>query len=170
MPRKLLRKLLPQRRQMSGEWYLRPLAAVLHDPALWALHRKSIAKALALGLFIALLPLPGQTVLAALAAVWIRVNLPVTVAAVFVTNPITIVPIFVTAYRLGAGLLGVEPQPLTIDLSFGWLMAELTRYWQPLWAGSLLLAALTAAVGYLFANLAWRAAITLKYRQRRQGR
>ena len=170
MPRKLLRRFLPHRKHVSREWYLRPLSALLHDPALLALHRKGVAKAVALGLFMALLPVPGHTILAGLAAVLIRVNLPVTLMAVFVTNPVTMVPIFLTAYRLGAGLLGVEPQPLDIELSFAWLGAELARYWQPLLVGSLLLGALTAAVGYLLVNVAWRAAITYKYQRRRQGR
>ena len=168
MPRKILRRFLPHRQHVAREWYLRPLSALLHDPALWALHRKGVAKAVALGLFIALLPVPGHTVLAALAAVLVRVNLPVSLMAAFFTNPLTMVPIFVTAYRLGAGLLGLEPQALEIDLSFQWLVAELVRYWQPLIAGSLLLGALTAAVGYL--NVLWRTAITWKYRQRRLGR
>ncbi len=170
MPRRFLSRFLPHRRRVAREWYLRPWSALLHDPALWAIHRKGIAKAVALGLFMALLPIPGHTVLAGLAAVWLRVNLPVTLVAVFFTNPVTMVPVFLIAYRLGAGLLGLEPQPFQMDLSVEWLVSELWRYWQPLFVGSLLLGGLCAAFGYLIVNVAWRAAITVKYRRRRLGR
>jgi uncharacterized protein (DUF2062 family) len=170
MPRKFLRRYLPTPRRVSKEWYLRPLSAMLHDPALWAIHRKGVAKAVALGLFMAMLPIPGHTVLAGLAAVLIRVNLPVTLAAVFVTNPVTMVPVFLITYRLGAGLLGIEPQPVEIDLSLQHLSLELARYWWPLLVGGLLLGALSSALGYLIVNVVWRTAISIKYRQRRRGR
>jgi uncharacterized protein (DUF2062 family) len=170
MPRKFLRRYLPHPRQLAREWYLRPLSAVLHDPALWAIHRKGVAKAAALGLFMALIPIPGHTVLAALAAIVLRVNLPITLVGVCFTNPLTMVPVFLVAYRVGAGMLGLEPQPVDIEPSLHWVAAELTRYWQPLLLGSLVMGVLLSGLGYLIVNFVWRAAINIKYRQRRRGR
>ena len=167
MHRKLLRNILPRRHQLADRWYLRPLRALTTDPALWALHRKAVARAFAVGLFVAALPIPGQVVLAALIAAFWRVNLPVALATVFVTNPLTMVPIFLFAYRLGAGILGVNPAPFSIELSFDWLSTRLTEYWEPLLLGCLLLGALAASIGYLVANLAWRGAVALSMRRRR---
>jgi uncharacterized protein (DUF2062 family) len=167
MHRKLLRNILPRPHQLADRWYLRPLRALMSDPALWALHRKAVARAFAMGLFIAALPIPGQVVVAGVIAAFWRVNLPVAVATVFVTNPVTIVPIFLFAYRLGAGILGVNPAPFSIELSFEWLNTSLTAYWQPLLLGCLLLGALAASIGYLAANLAWRAAVAASMRRRR---
>jgi len=167
MHRKWLRNLLPRPHQLADRWYLRPLRALTTDPALWALHRKAVARAFGLGLFIAALPIPGQVFVAAVIAAFWRVNLPVAVATVFVTNPLTMVPIFLFAYRLGAGILGVTPAPFSIELSFDWLTTNLAVYWEPLLLGCLLLGALAASVGYLIANLAWRAAVALSIRRRR---
>ena len=170
MQRKFLRNLLPKRQHLSDRWYLRPLQALLHDPALWALNRKAVARAFALGLFVALLPIPGHTALAAVgAAVW-RVNLPVAVAAVFLTNPLTMVPIFLLAYRVGAGLLGVTPEAFSIELSWQWLTTGLAQYWQPLLLGCLVIGALAASCGYLLANVAWRTAVAISLNRRRARR
>ena len=170
MHRRFLRKLLPRPHQISDRWYLRPVRALLKDPALWALHRKAVARAFALGLFVAALPIPGQTLVAAVsAAIW-RVNLPIAIATVFVTNPLTLVPIFLFAYRLGAGLTGITPEPFSIELSWQWLTTSMAEYWQPLLLGCLLLGALAASVGYLLANLIWRGAVALNLWRRRDRR
>ena len=50
--------------------------------------------------------------LAALIAIWLKVNLPLSVALVWVSNPITMGPMFYFAYKLGALLMGEEP---TVD-------------------------------------------------------
>jgi len=167
MHRKLLRNILPRPHHLADRWYLRPLRALTSDPALWALHRKAVARAFAMGLFVAALPIPGQVLVAALIAAFWRVNLPVAVATVFVTNPVTIVPIFLFAYRLGAGILGITPAPFSIELSFSWLTTSLAHYWEPLLLGCLLLGALAASIGYLAANLAWRGAVAVSLRRRR---
>jgi uncharacterized protein (DUF2062 family) len=167
MPRKLLRKILPRPHQLADRWYLRPIRALTTDPALWALHRKAVARAFALGLFVAALPIPAQTLVAGLVAAFWRVNLPVALASVCVTNPLTMVPIFLFAYRLGAGILGITPAPFSIELSLDWVTSSLALYWQPLLLGCLLLGALAASIGYLFANLAWRGAVALSMRRRR---
>ena len=39
------------------------------------------------GLFVAFMPIPGQTIAAAVLAVLLRCNLPLSVGLVFVTNP-----------------------------------------------------------------------------------
>ena len=56
-----------------------------------------------MGLFIAFMPIPGHMIVAIMAALLLRVNIPVAAMAVWVTNPLTVVPIFYLAYRLGVG-------------------------------------------------------------------
>ena len=77
MPRHFLKRVLPARAHLQGQWFLRPFSVLLHDPALWATHRKNVLKALGVGIFVAVLPIPGQTALAVLIALGLRVNLAV---------------------------------------------------------------------------------------------
>ena len=50
----------------------------------------------------AFLPVPFQMVLAALGALWRRVNLPLAVALICITNPLTMAPAFYLCYKVGA--------------------------------------------------------------------
>lgn len=60
----------------------------------------------AVGVFTSFLPLPGQMVIAALLALWLRCNLPLSIILVWISNPITMPAIFYSTYKLGAWILG----------------------------------------------------------------
>ena len=157
MPRKLLRRYLPEAGRVRSHWLLRRLGARLHHPRLWHLNRRSVSGATALGLFVAFVPLPFQMVLAALGAVWLRVNLPLAVAWIFVTNPVTMGPAFYLCYRIGAWLL--KSPPLSISAGsprVEWLVGQLQVIWQPLVAGSLVIGVTASVLGYCLVQIAWR--------------
>ena len=172
MPRRLFKKIqkrMPDKGEFSTEWYLRPFNALLHDPGLWSIHRRGVTKAVAIGLFFAMLPIVGQMALAALVALWVRVNLPVAVACTWVSNPLTFVPIYYPAYKLGALLLGMpEQDPGTDLLSIDWLWSELVTIWKPLFLGCGIVAVLSAAAGFAALNLAWRMAAMNRLKRRRR--
>ncbi|NNJ87222.1 MAG: DUF2062 domain-containing protein [Akkermansiaceae bacterium] len=60
-----------------------------------------MAGALSIGLFCAMLPIPFQMLLAALASVRARANIPIAMAACWVSNPFTQVAIWLSQERLG---------------------------------------------------------------------
>ncbi|MDX1655561.1 MAG: DUF2062 domain-containing protein [Candidatus Competibacteraceae bacterium] len=136
----------------------------LHDPNLWHLNRRSVAGALGMGIFVALFPLPLQMVIAALAAMWLRVNLPLVVATVWITNPLTFPPIFYFNYRVGAWLLDHPPRPFHFEFSLGWLLEEAGALWQPLVVGSLAVGLVLGSLTYTGVRLAWR--LHVVYRRR----
>jgi uncharacterized protein (DUF2062 family) len=130
--------------------------SVLHadDPP----HR--LALGIAIGVFVTFTPTVGFQMLLAVVLAWIlRANKVVGIPIVWITNPITIVPVYYTCYRIGRLILG---QP-----GVGWRWwAELARgpdgwwagihfYWQrfmqiatPLWFGCLVVAILSAYTSY----------------------
>ena len=147
------------------------LGTLLHDPQIFHLTRHSAAGGMAAGLFCAFFPIPGHMLFAAIAAIGFRVNLPIAVAAVWITNPITIPPIFYLAYRLGAAFLDHPVEQVSFEFTLKWLNTTFVHIWPPLVVGSLILATTSAAIGYAGVRLLWRLAVVMKVRarQRRQG-
>ena len=125
---------------MFGDW--------LHDPNLWHLNRRSAAGAFAVGMFFMWVPVPFQMVLAAGAAILVRTNLPLSVALVWITNPVTIPPMFYFAYKLGSWIVGVPPAEFTFELSMEWLAHELEAIWLPFLVGCFTLASVSSVLGY----------------------
>ena len=143
------------------------LGTLLHDPRIFHLTRHSAAGGMAAGLFCAFFPIPGHMVFAAIAAIRFRVNLPIAAAAVWITNPVTMPPIFYGAYRLGAALLGRPPEQVSFEFSLEWFSTTFVHIWPPLVTGCLILAITSALLGYGFVQLLWRLAVVMKVRERR---
>ena len=116
------RKLIPSRDSLREISALRPVARWLNRSELWHFNRRSVSGAAFVGLFSAFIPVPSQMLLAALIAIVTRVNLPLSVALVWITNPITIPPMFYASYRLGAWILGIDAADLDVEITFDWLL------------------------------------------------
>ncbi len=170
MPRRFFRKLGRRREALSQRWFLRPFRALLHDPALWSSHRRSVLRALSLGLFVGCLPLPFHMAIAAVIAVYLRINIVVSVFATWISNPLTITPLFVAAYYLGAWLLDVPPQPFSVELSLDWLLNGVSKVWKPLFAGALVISTVVSALAYFVLDRIWRISLMIRFRRRRQQR
>lgn len=170
MPRHFFRKLGRRREALSQKWFMRPFRALLHDPALWSSHRRSVLRALSIGIFVGFLPLPLHMAIAAAVAVFFRVNVIIAVLTTWVSNPVTVTPIFVAAYYLGAWILGVPAGPFTIELSWDWLSQSLAAAWWPLWTGSLIMATLASGMTYLVMDAVWRISLMYRFRRRRRPR
>jgi uncharacterized protein (DUF2062 family) len=130
---------------------------VLH-PRLWRSDKRSIAGGLALGLFVAFVPIPiFQMLLVVGGAILWKVNMPLGVAACWVTNPITAVPIFVAAYKTGSALLTHNEQTMKVVSLFvpQGKTGNIIREGIYLTTGSLLFAVLAAVIGYLSVQLLW---------------
>jgi uncharacterized protein (DUF2062 family) len=135
---------------------------------------------MAVGLFCGLVPGPLQMLSAALLAIVFKVNLPVAVATTWYTNPITIVPLYYLAYRLGLLVTGESPDGMPgaqLDLRFNnigdWiptLTGWITAMGKPFVIGLVLLALILAATGYFAVLAAWRIYITAAWQQRRRQR
>lgn len=159
MPRRLFRKFAVKRELFRDKWYLAPIDHLLHDRRLWGIRRRTVVPAFAMGLFVAFLPVPGHVLLAVLAALALGVNIPVAAFATFLSNPLTVGPMYYLAHRLGLLLLGMQPQPFNFELSLRWLQEGLANNWKPLLLGCVLLGAAAAVVGYVALDLLWRASI-----------
>ncbi len=170
MAKKLIKKWFPNQDRIRHHQHLQFLGGRLHDPNLWHLNRRSVAGAFAVGLFCAMLPIPFQMVVAAVLAVLLRVNLPISVMLVWITNPLTMGPIFYFAYRLGLLLMGLPAMSVEDATSFDWLAEHWDEIWEPLLLGSLLIGLVLALLGYVGMRLFWRWHVLQRWQERRRRR
>ena len=68
-------------------------------------------------------------------------------------------PMYFVAYKIGLGLLDVEPQPFDFELSLSWFSEKFVTIWQPMTLGCVLLGSIAALVGYIGLDLLWRASL-----------
>jgi len=147
-------------------WYLRPFEFLLTHPVYFSAGRRAVSGGIALGLFLGLLPIPAQTLLAIVGALLLRVNLPLAALSVWVSNPLTIFPLFYFAYRIGAVLLDIPVEFIPPEPSLAWLREEFALLWRPLLYGSLLIATSAASIAYLSISATWHIVTLRRYRQR----
>lgn len=153
MPRKLFKKYMPSEASVRNHKHLSWLGQHLNNPSLWQLSRKSVSKAFLVGVFCAFLPIPLQMLVAALLALLMRCNMPISIGLVWITNPITIPPVFYFTYLVGTGLLDVPVK--AIDFSYQTLTQDVAAIWWPLMVGSLFCGVVLAVLAYFLVNFFW---------------
>lgn len=156
MPKRLIKQWMPDSHIVRNHRHIRLFGRLLHDPNLWHFNRRSISGGFAVGLFMAFMPIPFQMFAAAALAIGSRVNIVVSVALCWVTNPITVAPFFFAAYTVGNSLLGRENSRFSFELSWTWLQTGLADVWQPLLLGCFIFAVTSALVGSLGVRALWR--------------
>jgi uncharacterized protein (DUF2062 family) len=139
---------------------------MLAHPTFFSVSRRSVAGAIWIGVFIALIPLPGQTLIALLAAMALRVNLPVAGITTWITNPITMVPFFYWEYGLGTLILDLPIEDFDIDLSLHWVTSGFLNIWKPLLLGSFIAATIVASLTYVVISVTWRLIVAYRYKRR----
>jgi len=148
MPKRLIKRWMPDQQTLKEHKHLRLFGKLLLDANLWHLNRRSAAGAFAVGLFMAWVPLPCQMLLAAGGAILCRVNLPLSVALVWLSNPFTMPP-----------------------LLYGeWLVSVLGTVAPPLLLGSLILALLSSLIGYTLIRTFWRISTVRQWQKRKMAR
>lgn len=170
MPRRLLQRYMPTREALQRTRSLRFMAHLIGDPSLWVLSRRSVANAAMLGLFLAMLPIPFQMVLTAIGAWLLRCNLPLSVALVWTTNPLTMPLIFYGNYRLGAWLLDDPAREVPASLTTNWIADKLVDILPALALGSLVAAVVVGLTANLAVRLVWRWRVVRSWKRRRHRR
>lgn len=169
MPRKFIKRYMPEPEKIRQQKSLGFLAAHLADYRLWTLTRSSVAGAFSVGLFLAFQPLPFQMLIAAALAVLFRVNLPISVGMVWVTNPITMPPALYGCYLLGAWILDIPPAAPSEGI-VDWISNQFGVIWKPLLLGCFLASVTAATLSNLAVRLIWRWHVSSSWVKRQRKR
>jgi uncharacterized protein len=170
MARNLLKRFIPSPAAIKSNPALHFLGDLLHDPNLFHLNRHSVSVAFFWGLFIAMLPIPGQMAVAAVAALFFRCNLPISVALVWITNPLTIPFFFYIAYQVGRFVLQTAPLLNEPEFTWEWISSEFNHIWKPFLSGSILCGLIFGAIGYFGMQFYWRWHVNLNWKKRQKAR
>lgn len=154
---------LPRHEELRRHPGLRWLGPLLERPWLWSANRRAVATGVAIGLLFGFLLPFGQFLVAGALAVWARANLPVAVAATFVSNPITTPMILAGAYYLGAAVLGMPPgSALAADLP---ALERAASLGAPVLTGLAIIAMSASIIGYFLVHAAWKAVALVRLRR-----
>lgn len=168
MPKKFLKRCLPHHDTFKDHKHISRFGTRLHDPNIWHLNRRSVSGAFAVGLFLAFFPFPSQMILAAGAAIWLRVNLPISVALVWISNPLTIPFLVWMCYQIGAWTMNIPHSDINFEFSAEWMGEALRDIWQPLLLGALMTGTTLAVIGYFGIHLLWRLHVWQAWNDRKQ--
>lgn len=174
----MLKRFLPTHDSIKNSRLLSWLGPRLHDPSLWHVNRRAVAKGVAIGAFFGLMIPVAQIPAAAVFSLLMRANLWIAAVSTLVSNPFTYAPLYYFAYRLGATLLGAPvASSEAVEAQAGVAGSGLAEIWewimgvgQPLMLGMLVMAVTGAVVGYVAARIFWRLRVVLKRKRRAEGR
>ncbi|SEQ78406.1 hypothetical protein SAMN04244573_02242 [Azotobacter beijerinckii] len=170
MPRRIFKRYMPHPDSIREHKSLRFLGSLIHDPNLWHLNRRSVSRAMLAGLFSAFIPLPMQMLLAASLAIPLRANLPISIGLVWLTNPLTMPPVFYCTYKVGSWALNIPPLTLPSELTMDWISERLVTLWEPILVGSFITGIVLGIVGYFATMLFWRWWVRHNWRKRQERR
>jgi len=120
-------------------------------------NRRSVARAFAVGLFFALMPMPFQMAAVLALMPFFAFNVPIALALVWVSNPLTMPIIFYAEYLVGNWILMRDGggEAANAPVSLEWFENNLEAVITPLFSGALVCGILCALGAYLLVNVLW---------------
>ena len=171
--RERMKSWLPTRERLANSPWLRWLSPWLGDPKLWHWSRRGVALGVALGAFFGLLIPLAQIPVTAAAAIVLRANLPAAAASTLVTNPVTLAPLYYSAYQFGSWLTGETslpsdvPEQTASQDSDSSIWQRIVALGKPLLVGLAVMAVLAGLLTYSLIAIFWRWRIGRRWRGRR---
>ena len=184
MAKQFFRSWLPSPLKVSNMKLMKIFGQRTLNPLLWYVNRKSISKAIFIGTFWGMLPLPFHSLLIVLTVFLFfscsdnfDFNLPISLCLAWLTNPFTLVPILYLGFWLGAKVFQVNM--IDQDMMLGVL--HQISHWishfghghidfslaKILLSGLVLEAFIFALILFVMTRLFWRWSIIQHYKRRR---
>ena len=170
MPRQIFRRWLPTAQTVKEQKGLRWLGPLASDPYLFHLNKRSVSVAFFAGLFCAFLPLPGHMVIVAILAILLRCNLPLALVLVWISNPLTMAPMWLMSYQVGLWILNRPSGLVDGEFNWTWVSNQGTELLTPLFIGSLVTGLVAGFIGFLGIRIFWRWQVVRRWEARKKQR
>lgn len=160
-----LRQWSPSKKEIQEYRYIHIFGDTLKQPELWTFNRTSSAKGIAIGLFCAFLPMPFEMIPAIFIATALGGNLPLAMIGIWLSNPVTWIPLYTPCYFLGAKIIGLELIPISqiSILELGW-------HYVALWLGCLIIGSVVALTSHFLISYIWATQVRQRWSRRRTSR
>jgi uncharacterized protein (DUF2062 family) len=122
--------------------------------AYFNVNRKMITQGVFIGLFWAFIPMPMQMLAVIAMTPFIKFNVPIAIAMVWLSNPFTMPPMYYIEYLTGNFILGYEGIS-DIELSLEWFSNNMSNIFVPLYVGTAFYSIVISSLVYLLLNWLW---------------
>ncbi len=119
-----------------------------------SINRKSISMAVLVGLFWGFIPMPMQMLAVLATTPFFKFNVPLALSVVWLSNPLTMPPMYYMEYLTGNFILGREGID-TIEMSVDWFKDNLDNIFVPLYVGTAFYSIVVSFIIYLIINRLW---------------
>jgi uncharacterized protein (DUF2062 family) len=120
-------------------------------------NRKMISRGVLIGLFIAFIPMPMQMAAVLLFIPFVKFNVPVGIAMCWLSNPITMPPMYYMEYLTGSFLLGIKPAP--VEMTMKWFENNIDNIFIPLYFGTAMYSIFGSLIAYFAVNYFWKISV-----------
>jgi uncharacterized protein (DUF2062 family) len=160
-----IKKHIPTREKLKDEESLAWLGKGIYSRNVWCFSRECISRGFAIGVFVAVLPIPLQSLLAICCALLCKGNLPIAFAATWISNPITFVPICLLILNVGLFIVdghdrGIPQQDLNLSINWNDLSGTFSQYSQsfgkPFLVGLPIVAISAGLLAYILVHISWK--------------
>jgi hypothetical protein len=119
-----------------------------------SINRRTVSKAVAVGIFVALIPMPMQMLLIVFLLPIFRFNAPIGLSMVWLSNPLTMPFMYYIEYITGNALL-MGSETLDVQMTLEWFQENLGNIFLPLYVGTLFYAVILSISLYFGINYLW---------------
>lgn len=137
------------------------LKAFIHKykipPEYLSTNRKMVSRAVLIGLFIAIIPMPMQMLAVVAVMPFVKFNVPIGIAMCWLTNPLTMPPMYYVEYLTGSFILGIKPEP--VEMTLDWFTKNFDNILIPLYTGTAIYSISVSLLAYWAVNHFWRSSV-----------
>jgi len=119
-----------------------------------SINRRTVSKAVAIGAFVAVIPMPMQMLLIVFLLPLFRFNAPIGFLMVWLSNPLTMPFIYYIEYLTGNALL-MNNNALEVELTIKWFEENIGNIFIPLYVGTFFYAIILSTSLYFLINYLW---------------
>ena len=122
--------------------------------AYFNINRKMITRGVAIGLFWGFVPMPMQMLAVVATTAFLRFNVAIAIAMVWLSNPFTMPPMYYMEYLTGNFILGREDID-NIEMTMEWFSANIGDIFVPLYVGTAFYSIVVSIIVYFVLNWLW---------------
>jgi len=148
--KKRIHAVLPDQKRLEQSRAYHIFGATLFKRELWSFKSEALARGLALGLFVAFTPTIGfQMIIVCVLILFIPGNLPIALAASWITNVFTAGPVYFFEYRFGQWLIEVTGAIPYHPIQNEPAISGVYNIAGAMWLGSLVISLAAGLSGYI---------------------